>query len=153
MSTSKFVYVTYIRTTPEKLFDALRKPEFTRQFWSETWQDCEWKKGSPWKLMIPDGRIGDTGEVLEFDPPRRFAVSWQNEFKPEMKAEGPSRATFELEPMGDTVKLTVTHEMDRENSKLIEGVSGGWPPLLASLKSLLETGNALEMTKKWPKGM
>jgi uncharacterized protein YndB with AHSA1/START domain len=153
MSRSKFVYVTFIRTTPEKLFDALRKPEFTRIWWCECWQDCDWKIGSPWKLMIPAGRVGDTGEVLEYDPPRRFAVSWKNEFKPEMKEEGASRATFELEQMGDTVKLTVTHEIDRENSKLIEGVSGGWPPLLASLKSLLETGDALEMTKKWPEGV
>jgi uncharacterized protein YndB with AHSA1/START domain len=150
---SKFVYVTFIRTTPEKLFDALRLPEFTRAYWSETWQDCDWKKGASWNLMIPDGRLGDSGEVLEFDPPKKFAVSWRNEFKPEMKVEGYSRATFELEPMGDTVKLTVTHEIDVPNSKLVEAVSGGWPPLLSSLKSLLETGVPLEMTTKWPKGV
>ncbi|MGD0191749.1 MAG: SRPBCC family protein [Rhizomicrobium sp.] len=153
MSQSKFVYVTFIRTTPEKLFDALRLPEFTRAYWSETWQDCDWKKGAPWKLMIPDGRLGDSGEVLEFDPPRRFAVSWRNEFKEDVKEEGYSRATFELEPVGDAVKLTVTHEIERENSKLVEAVSGGWPPLLSSLKSLLETGVPLAFTTKWPKGM
>lgn len=153
MTGSKFVYVVYIRTTAEKLWDALRKPEFTRVWWCETWQDSEWKKGTPWKIMIPDGRVGDAGEVLEFDPPRRFAVSWRNEFKPEMKEEGYSRATFELESNGDTVKLTVTHEIDRDNSKLIEAVSGGWPPLLSSLKSLLETGQPLEQTRKWPKGV
>ena len=153
MSASKFVYVTFIRTTPEKLFDALRKPEFTRLYWCETWQDCEWKTGTSWKLMIPDGRVGDAGEVLEYDPPKRFVVSWRNEFRPEMKEEGYSRATFELEAVGDTVKLTVTHEIDVPNSKLVEAVSGGWPPLLSSLKSLLETGDALEMTKKWPEGV
>ena len=150
---SKFVYVTFIRTTSEKLWDALRKPEFTRQYWVETWQDCDWKIGSSWKLMIPDGRIGDAGEVLEFDPPRRFAVSWRNEFVLGMKEEGYSRATFTLEPMDDLVKLTVTHEMDRENSKLIEAVSGGWPGILSALKSLLETGDSFASSKTWPKGI
>jgi uncharacterized protein YndB with AHSA1/START domain len=64
MSESKFVYVTYIRTTPEKLWRALTMPEFTRQYWAGTWQDCAWEKGASWKLMIPDGRVGDAGEVL-----------------------------------------------------------------------------------------
>ena len=153
MSASKFVYVVYIRTTPEKLFDALRKAEFTRTYWNETWQESDWVKGAPWKLMIPDGRVGNSGEVLEFDPPRRFAVSWRTDFWPEMKEEGYSRVTFELEPTGDTVKLTVTHEADREPSKVIGAVSQGWPGVLSSLKSFLETGEPLEQTKKWPKGM
>jgi uncharacterized protein YndB with AHSA1/START domain len=152
---SKFLYVTYIRTTPEKLFEALIKPEFTRLYWSETWQDSTWEKGATWKLMIPDGRVGDTGEVLEIDRPRRLVVRWRNEFKPEMRAEGFSRCTFELEPMGDTVKLTVIHELEVPvtDSKFIAGVSNGWPAILASLKSLLETGDSLEFTKRWPKGM
>jgi uncharacterized protein YndB with AHSA1/START domain len=150
---SKFVYVIYIRTTQQKLWDALRLPEFTAQYWVQTTQDCDWKVGSSWKLMIPDGRVGDVGEVLEFDPPRKFVVSWRNEFIPEMKEEGYSRAAFELETTGDTVKLTVTHEMDKPNSKLIEGISNGWPPLLSSLKSLLETGESLAQTREWPKGL
>ena len=107
MSESKFVYVTYIRTTPEKLWRALTAPEFTRQYWAGTWQDCAWEKGASWKLMIPDGRVGDAGEVLEIDPPRRLVLSWENQFKPELKADGVSRATFTLEPDGDMVKLTV----------------------------------------------
>jgi uncharacterized protein YndB with AHSA1/START domain len=152
MSGSKFVYVIYIRTTQQKLCDALRLPEFTRRYWCSTWQDCEWKKGSTWKLMIPDGRVGDVGEVLEIDPPRKLVLSWRNEFIPEMREDGYSRATFELEPTGDTIKLTVTHESDKSGSKLIEGVSNGWPPLLSSLKSLLETGESLEQTREWSKG-
>ncbi len=68
MSGSRFVYVTYIRTTPEKLWQALLDPEFTRQYWLGTWQDCDWKPGSDWKLMIPDGRLADSGKVLEIDP-------------------------------------------------------------------------------------
>jgi len=102
--------------------------------------------------MLPDGRVGDAGEVLEIDPPRRLVLSWQNQFKPELKAEGLSRATFDLEQQDDMVKLTVVHEIDKPASKLITAVSGGWPLILASLKSLLETGESLEATRKWPAG-
>ena len=104
---SSFVYVTYIRATPEKVWQALIDPEFTRQFWAGTWQECEWKAGSPWRIMIPDGRVGDHGEVLEIEPHRRLVLSWLNEFKPELRAEGYSRLTYQLEPQGDMVKLTV----------------------------------------------
>lgn len=146
----KFVYVTYIRTTPEKLWDALTKPEFTRAYWCETSQDSAWEAGSPWRIMIPDGRVADSGEVVEIDRPRRLVLSWRNEFRPELKQEGYSRAAFDLEPVGETVKLTVTHEMDRDGSKFITAVSNGWPHILASLKSLLETGKPLAETTRWP---
>jgi uncharacterized protein YndB with AHSA1/START domain len=151
MSGDRFVYVTYIRTTPEKLWDALTKPEFTKQYWAGTWQECDWQKGASWKIMIPDGRVADSGEVLEIDRPRRLVVSWRNEFT-ELREEGYSRATFELEPSGEAVKLTVIHEIDRPESKLIKAVSNGWPAILSSLKSLLETGESLEQTRHWPKG-
>lgn len=152
MSPDRFYYVIYIRTTPEKLWDALLKPEFTRQYWAGCWQDCAWTVGASWKLMIPDGRVGDTGEVLEIDPPRKLVLSWRNEFT-ELREEGYSRATFELEPKGDMVKLTIAHEIDRPKSKFIETVSNGWPTILSSLKSLLETGDSLEATKHWPKDL
>jgi uncharacterized protein YndB with AHSA1/START domain len=149
----KFLYVTYIRTTPGQLWDALTKPEFTRAYWHGVWPDCSWEVGASWRLMFPDGRVGDTGEVVEVERPRRLVLRWRNEFRPELKAEGFSRATFELEEMGDTVKLTVIHEMEREGSKFIEAVSTGWPGILSSLKSLLETGKALEQpTKKYDTG-
>jgi uncharacterized protein YndB with AHSA1/START domain len=150
---SSFVYVTYIRATPERVWQALTEAEFTRQFWAGTWQECAWKVGVPWRIMIPDGRVGDHGEVLEIEPHRRLVLSWQNEFKPELRAEGYSRLTYELEPQGDMVKLTVRHEIDRPQSKLIDAVSGGWPLILASLKSLLETGESLAATRKWPEGV
>lgn len=152
MADSRFVYVTYIRTTPEKLWEALIDPDFTRQYWAETWQDCNWKKGSSWKLMIPDGRIGDAGEVLEIDPPRKLVLSWKNEFMPELAQEGFSKLTYEIEKLEESVKLTVIHEMGRDGSKLIDAVSNGWPMILASLKSLLETGKPLEETRRWPEG-
>src|SRR5579862_7971845 len=123
MNNSKFVYVTYIRTTAEKLWSALTEPEFTKQYWVETWQESGWKKGSSWSMMIPDGRVGDSGEVLEIDHPRKLVVSWENQFMPELKAEGYSRLTYELEQQGDMVKLTIVHEMDKPESKLIAQVS------------------------------
>ena len=140
---SQFVYVTFIRTTPAKLWEALTGPEFIRQYWFGVDIQCGWKKGSPWKLVYPDGRLADQGEILEIDPPRRMVIQWQNEWDPELKAEGPSRCTFELEPSGNAVKLTIRHEIDRPDSKFIHAVSGGWPKVLSNLKSLLETGSAV----------
>jgi uncharacterized protein YndB with AHSA1/START domain len=149
----KFVYVTYIRTTPQKLWEALTRPEFTRRFWFDTVQECGWKAGASWRLMTPDGRVADAGEVLEADPPHRLVLTWRHEISPEMKAEGFSRLTYVLEQQGDMVKLTLTHEAPAPESKFLEAVSGGWPVILASLKSLLETGESLEATRKWPEGM
>jgi len=148
----RFVYVTYIRTTPEKLWRALIEPEFTRRYWAETWQESEWKPGAPWRMMIPDGRVGDSGEILEIVPHRRLVISWRNEFKPELRAEGYSRLTYELEQQGESVKLTLIHEIDKTGSKFIKEVSNGWPMLMASLKSLLETGKPLAETTRWPEG-
>ena len=153
MSNSRFVYVIYIRTTAAKLWDALTKPEFTRAYWVGCTQESTWKAGAEWKLMIPDGRVADAGEVVEIDKPKKLVLKWRNEFIPELRAEGYSRCTMELDPQGDTVKLTITHEMDKIDSKFIISVSTGWPAILSSLKSLLETGDSLEATKHWPKNM
>ena len=151
MKKDQFVYVTYIRTTLEKLWKALIEPEFTRKFWVNTTQESEWKPGASWKILMPDGRVADSGEVLEIEPPRRLVLKWRNEFRPELKAEGYSRLTYQLEKEGKSVKLTVIHEMEKEGSKFIEAVSNGWPHILASLKSLLETGESLEETREWPR--
>jgi uncharacterized protein YndB with AHSA1/START domain len=153
MAESRFTYVIYIRTSPAKLWQALIEPEFTRQYWVETWQESDWKPGAAWRILLPDGRVGDSGEVLEIDPPKRLVLSWRNEFIPDMRAEGYSRMSYTLEHQDAAVKLTVVHEIDRPNSKLIESVASGWPALLSSLKSLLETGESLAHTRKWPEGM
>lgn len=153
MSASRFVYVIYFRATPKRLWQGLTDPVFTRQYWVGTWQDCQWSPGSTWRMMIPDGRVADSGEVIEIEPARRLVLSWRNEFQPHLREEGYSRMTYDIEPQGDTVKLTVTHTMDRPDSRLIEGVTGGWPLILSSLKSLLETGESLEMTRRWPEGL
>jgi uncharacterized protein YndB with AHSA1/START domain len=144
---STFVYVTYIRTTPERLWQALTSAEFTRQYWFGMHHECEWKKGELWQLMFADGRVADTGVVLEIEPPKRLVLRWRNEFRPEIKAEGYSRCTMELEPTGDAVKLTITHTMEEPGTKFIGAVSGGWPLVLSNLKSLLETGRVVMETK------
>jgi len=150
MARARFVYVTYIRTTPEKLWQALTRPEFTEQYWFGSRLESDWRSGSSWRLEFPDGRVADAGEVLEVDPPRRVVLRWRNEFRPELKADGYTRCTFEIEPEGEVVRLTVTHEADRPH-KLMEAVSQGWPRVLSSLKSLLETGGGLPRTGTPPK--
>jgi len=97
MSKPKFVYVTYIRTTPEKLWAALTDPQTIKKYWFNITAECDWEPGSPWSLKFADGRTADTGEILEAVPPRRLVIRWRNEFKPELKAEGYSRCTMEIE--------------------------------------------------------
>jgi uncharacterized protein YndB with AHSA1/START domain len=143
MPKSTYVYVTYIRTTPEKLWSALTDEEFMKQYWFGIYCESEWTPGSSWKMVHPDGRISDAGEILEADPPRRLVIRWQHEDKPALKAEGYSLCTMELEPTGRAVKLSITHSIDRESSKLITAVSGGWPMIVSNLKSLLETGSTV----------
>lgn len=143
---SHFVYVIYIRTTTSKLWEALTDPQFIRQYWFDTIVECAWKKGSTWKMARPDGSLTDSGEILEIDPPRRVVIRWRNEWKPELNAEGPSRCTIELEPVDSSVKLTITHEIERPNSPFITAVSSGWPRILSNLKSLLETGEIAIIT-------
>ena len=142
MNRSTFMYVTYIRTTPEKLWSALTDPATMKQYWFGMHQETDWLPGSAWKLVFADGRIADSGEVVEAERPRRLVIKWRNEFKPELKTEGYSRCTMELEPEKDTVKLTITHVMEQGDSKFIEAVSGGWPKIASNLKSLLETGES-----------
>lgn len=141
MARSTFVYVTYIRTTPEKLWSALTEAEFMKQYWFGNHCESQWRAGSSWKMLFPDGRIADSGEIVEAEPPRRLVIRWRNEWNPEFNREGESRCTMELEPTGKAVKLSITHSIEREPSKLIDAVSGGWPKVLSNLKSLLETGS------------
>jgi uncharacterized protein YndB with AHSA1/START domain len=143
MGRSTFVYVTYIATTPEKLWAALTEPEFVRQYWFGVQHECDWKAGSSWRLVFTDGRVADSGEVLEIEAPKRLVLKWRNEFRPELKEEGYSRCTMELEPAGAAVKLTITHSIEKDEAKLIQAVSGGWPQILSNLKSLLETGRTI----------
>ena len=149
MSKPKFVYVTYIRTTPERVWTALTDPQTIKKFWFGITAESDFKAGSLWALKFEDGRTADTGEILEAEPPRRLVIRWRNEFKPELKAVGYTRCTMEIEMAdyypdfgGKAVKLTITHEAEaEEGAPMIEAVSGGWPKVLSNLKSLLETGD------------
>ena len=144
MSRSTFVYVAYIRTTPEKLWSALTDDvEFMKQYWFGTHCESPWTAGSSWKHVSGDGVILDAGEIVEADPPRRLVIRWCNQNKPELKAEGESRCTLELEPSGAAVKLSITHTIERDPSNVITAVSGGWPKVISNLKSLLETGSTV----------
>ena len=153
MAKSRFVYVIYIRTTAEKLWRALMTPRFQQQFFYGTTQESKWKKGGSWRLVKPDGGTCDSGTVLEIVPRRRLVLRWRNEIVPEMHKEGYSTMTLEIEKHGKSIKLTVVHEMSRPRSKFIASVSDGWPPILSSLKSLLETGESLQETRRWPEEM
>jgi uncharacterized protein YndB with AHSA1/START domain len=149
MARSKFVYVTYIRTTPEKLWSALTDAEFMRQYWFGTHCDSQWTPGSSWKMVHPDGTVTDAGVIVEAAPPTRLVIRWQHQKRPDLEAEGDSICTMELEQSGTAVKLSITHTIEREPSKLIEAVSGGWPKILSNLKSLLETG-AIALKDPYP---
>lgn len=140
MAKSTFVYVTYIKTTPQKLWKALTTPEFMKQYWSGMHIKTDWKPGSPWQLLFDDGKIGDEGKIVEVQPSKRLVLTWRNQWKPGLKDEGYSRCIMDIEPIKEVVRLTVTHTMGKDKSKLIKAVSGGWPFVCSNLKSLLETG-------------
>ena len=142
MDRSTFVYVTYIRTTPARLWSALTDDvEFMKEYWFGNHCESQWKAGSPWKLVSESGDILDAGEIVEADPPRRLVIRWLHQKRAELAAEGASLCTIELEPVGEAVKLSITHSIERKPSQLIDAVSGGWPKILSNLKSLLETGS------------
>ena len=142
MSKSEFVYVTYIETTPEKLWQALTSSEFSRRYWFNTELQSDFKVGSPFALVM-DGTTTDVGEILEADPPRRLSYTFHHVLDETARKEPPTKVIFDLEKHGSFVKLTLTHENFAAGSKLLDGISRGWPAILSSLKSMLESGTAL----------
>jgi uncharacterized protein YndB with AHSA1/START domain len=139
-----FVYVTYIASTLEKVWDALTQNHFIEQFWSNCRIDCDWKIGSKMQLRSPDGTVYDEGVVLACEPPHHLSYSFKNVFFDELLAEPASRVDFKLELQDGIVKLTLVHDQfTSPDSKYLRAISGGWPTILSGLKSLLETGKAL----------
>jgi len=142
----EFVYTTYIRTRPEQLWRALTEPAFTRRYWRGMAFDSDWHPGSHVRVTRTDGSICDDPEqvVLESEPYRRLAYTW---FDTTGGCEGGgapeprSKVAFDLEDLGDAVKLTVTHDGFPAGSKVLQAISGGWPAVLSDLKTLLETGD------------
>jgi uncharacterized protein YndB with AHSA1/START domain/catechol 2,3-dioxygenase-like lactoylglutathione lyase family enzyme len=137
---SIFVYETYVRTTPEKLWRTLTTNEAWNRCWMGARFESDWKAGSPWRVVSSAGLVFDSGTVLESIPAKKLVLDWRNDWKPEFKAEGPSRCVYEIEPVGTSVKLTVSHSIGRAGSPFIASVSDAWPMVVSNLKSLLETG-------------
>ncbi len=138
MTRPDFVYTTYIKSTPEKVWQAIVTPEFTRQYWGFPLVS-DWKKGSKWEMQRADNSVNVVGKVLENSPPKRLVLSWaEPEFPDDV-----SQVVFEIETVGDLVKLDVIH------SKLSEYMAGriskGWPLVLSSLKSFLEGGKPIDI--------
>lgn len=142
MSKPQFVYVTYIETTPERLWQALTSSEFTRRYWFNSEVRSDWQVGSSFALVM-DGKTTDVGEILEADPPRRLSYTFKHVLNEEMSREPASKVVFTIEPHGKLVKLTLTHDGFVAGSKYLDGISKGWPAILSALKSLLETGKTL----------
>jgi DNA-binding transcriptional ArsR family regulator/uncharacterized protein YndB with AHSA1/START domain len=156
MKKPEFVYTTYIHTTPERLWQALTDPAFTRRYWGMT-IESEWGVGSTMVYEHNGVRTGDPAQVvLESEPYRRLAYTWHTfspewaesygmseEFRAKAAAERRSKVAFDIEPSGELVKLTVVHDDFDPGSTVLESVSQGWPRVLSSLKTLLETGETI----------
>lgn len=145
MTEQRFVYVSYIRTTPEKLWRALTTPEFTRQYWWGRAVESQWTVGAPVRYTYDDGsKLDISGEVLVCDPPKMLSYTF-NDPDARERGEQPSRVVFAIEKDHGNTKLTVTHDSFEPGSPTYDGVSQGWPGIISSLKTLLETDAALQM--------
>jgi len=141
----KHVYEVYIRTTPEKLWQAITDPAFTRQYFFEQAVESTWKPGASYRHRAPDGSLMIEGKILEIDPPRRLVQTFHCPAKEETKADRPSRVTWLIEPLGEACKLTLTHDDFDGETATWSSVGKGWNPVLSGLKTLMETGKALRI--------
>jgi uncharacterized protein YndB with AHSA1/START domain len=141
----KFVYVIYNASTPDKVWQALTDPDITEKYWFGYRVNTSGNAGASFIARSPGGEDFDKGVILESDPPRRLACTWRPQHDHD-KHERPSRVTFDLAPLKGQVRLTIVHDDFDEGSKAFEGISRGWPAVLSSLKSFLETGQALALS-------
>lgn len=143
MDKPRFIYVTYIATTAENLWNALVDPKTTAKYWQHE-NLSDWKPGSRWEHRRSDEKrtLKLVGKVVESSPPRRLVLTWAFPAD-EAHEKKHSRVTFEIEPIGDVVRLTVTHDRLESGSEMLDRIAKGWPKVLSSLKSLMEAGRAL----------
>jgi uncharacterized protein YndB with AHSA1/START domain len=145
---TSFTYVTYVRTTPEKVFEAITKPDIARQFWGHE-NLSDWKPGSKWRHVRADKEraVEIVGKVVEVAPPGRLVTTWAAESQAD-NPSGYSRVTYEIEGYDSMVRLTVTHAELEAGSGMAIGISKGWPLVLSSMKSFLETGSGIDLFAK-----
>lgn len=145
---TSFVYVTYILSTSEKVFEAITNPDVAKRYWGHE-NVSDWNPGSKWEHIRAndDQTVEIVGKVIEISSPNRLVISWANA----SQAADPSshsRVTFEIVEYDNMVRLTVTHDDLEVGSGMANGVKQGWPPVLSSLKSLLETGHGIDLFAK-----
>jgi uncharacterized protein YndB with AHSA1/START domain len=140
------VYTVFIKATPEQIWDAITKPEFTAKYFYGSQVDSTLERGTPFRGWSPDRtQLWADGEVLDSDPPRRLSYTWRALYDEETATEEPSRVSWEIEPQeGGVTKLTVVHDQLERAPKTAENVAGGWMYILSGLKTLLETGEPLQ---------
>jgi uncharacterized protein YndB with AHSA1/START domain len=145
---TSFVYVTYIRSTAEKVFEAITKPEIARRYWGHE-NVSDWKPGSTWEHVRANQErtVNVVGKVVEVAPPTRLVITWANASQAD-DPDASSRVTFEVAPYDEMVRLTVTHDELDAGSGMAKGIQQGWPIVLSSLKSLLETGQGIDVFAK-----
>ena len=137
------VYTIYIASTPEKVWQALTTAEFSKKYFSALAVEAELKAGGAFVARAPDGSVHISGEVIECDPPRRLTVTWNVNWPALVEKLGPTLVTYEIEPAGNAVKLTLIQAHDRPiDDDILSGGRQGWPAILSGLKSVLETGHA-----------
>jgi uncharacterized protein YndB with AHSA1/START domain len=148
------VYTIYIASTPEKVWEALTTAEFSRKYFSGNSVEVDLRVGGAFIVRAPDGSLHIGGEVIECDPPRKLTVTFNVNWPALIEKLGPTLVTYEIEPVGDVVKLTLLQSHDRPISDdILSGGRQGWPAILSSLKSLLETGNAMVIKMQPPERM
>lgn len=145
---TSFVYVTYIQSTPQKVFEAITKPDLAKRYWGHE-NVSDWQPGSNWQhVRANDERtVALVGKVIEVSPPTRLVITWANASQAS-DPDAHSRVTFEVEEYDSMVRLTVTHDELEAESGMAKGVSKGWPIVLSSMKSFLETGQGLDVFAK-----
>lgn len=150
----KTVYVIYIAAPPEKVWQALASPDFTRKYFWDRTVEIEPKIGGAFVLRLPDGRINVQGKVVAWDPPRKLSVTWQVAWPEEFRKLPECLVGYEIAQAGDAVRLTMTESHSWEVSEaILSGGRSGWPAILSSLKSLLETGKPLAIAMAPPTAM